>query len=634
MKVVPKFQKGGGFDALFTQYIPIQREAPRQVSRSSSSKEEKESEDKGKITEKDLLELVSKVDGLPNDLNKLASDLIDTLRFQSISGVGDISDLATAYAANIVSIKTAKFNKEEYDNAYKEVVKNGGLQEYAITDSGQVIVMDKDQNITQMKVEDILRSGGDYTPLTNSNLLYLRAHSPEYANKNNIFNIVSNGIGLKEINDIIKAELSTLGSTETVRAGYSIKEGQKIQQGIQVLSEAASSEVAGMAGMTLDGLYKNKVITKDQKEQAEAALQYIYHMLPTNAKTLLKLKAGNAENPDKGARDLIGLIITSRMSATNSFESDYEGTLEQVLTKGTKGKRKGDGEDWGSDDVKSGPYYNMSRMIGFGSELKVTINKGTNYQMEINGYNYPSIADINGKPVGQTSLNTLLYSGIGGAVADQNAITFGNNVLSTEDFNNIMYNGRGGTMAILPTKITENGRKVVDLEVLDRWEAANNELKQMGIDSVLDKDRTEEIRQVLYSNNLDQYVNISTGLPDYSAFGQFLILDAYAVDKDDKFSGSQYISKIDPSDSEKKMIEQALSTDDNKYKIDSGWWSFDDIYRGSIYIPFTSNQLQALTAEGQHIKETMANEKQYEYNMLQKRLTFKRDDPSLIGSIL
>ena len=93
MKVIPKLQ-GGGFMSLFTQYVPVQSPAPSQQARSSSSssKEEtvsskKEDSTKGKLTEKDLFDLVSKVDGLPNDTKKLVTNLSNMFQLQQLTGV-------------------------------------------------------------------------------------------------------------------------------------------------------------------------------------------------------------------------------------------------------------------------------------------------------------------------------------------------------------------------------------------------------------------------------------------------------------------------------------------------------------------------------------------------------------------
>lgn len=619
--------------SLFTQYAPIQSPAPSQSARSYSSREERGSEreesTKGKLTEKDLFELVSKVDGLPNDTRALVSNLSNMFQMQQLTGTADIADLASTYLSNLYQIKMASYNKKEYDKAYTEVTKNGGLNEYAITASGQVIVMDEDDNLQQISVSELLKGTGKYRPLTNSNLLYLRAYQPEYINNNQILNTVSNGIGMEQVDKMIREKLSSLGTSETVRSGYSVKADSYIAQGLNVLSQVESAAVAGQTGMTLDGMYKNKIITKDQKQQAEAALQYIYNTLPDNAKTLLSLKAGNASNPQAGAQAVILQLITSRMSQTNSSETTWEGTLEQVTKgPGKSGSKSGSGDDGsGSDDIKTDPYYNMSRMIG-GNPTSLSVNKGTNYQMDVDGVNYPSIPGFDGKPIGKTSLENLLVSGLQGVVTDKNAITFGNVVLSSTDFDNIMYDGTGGTMAILPTKMSASGRKVVDLEALDRWEAANKQLRDMGINSIYDPDHQQEVVQVLYQNQLEKLVNVSTGSLDYSALGQFMIVDGYAVDNSSKntFKDSSFVTKVDDNSEEIPMIEKALSTDKDQsnYKIDvDNWYDWnghDTVYKGSIYIPITSNQLQAMTASGQHVKEGPAMVKEYEHQMLQKRL--------------
>lgn len=632
MKVIPKLQDGG-FMSLFTQYAPIQSPAPSQSARSSSREgrsSEREESTKGKLTEKDLFELVSKVDGLPNDTRALVSNLSNMFQMQQLTGTADIADLASTYLANLYQIKMASYNKKEYDKAYTEVTKNGGLNEYAITASGQVIVLDEDDNLQQISVSELLKGTGKYRPLTNSNLLYLRAYQPEYINNNQILNTVSNGIGMEQVDKMIREKLSSLGTSETVRSGYSVKADSYIAQGLNVLSQVESAAVAGQTGMTLDGMYKNKIITKDQKQQAEAALQYIYNTLPDNAKTLLSIKAGNASNPQAGAQAVILQLITSRMSQTNSSETNWEGTLEQVTKSPGKGKSgSGSGQDGlGSDDIKTDPYYLMARSQG-GETTSITINKGTNYEMSVNGTLYSSLPGQDGKPIGQTSLRNALLSGLQGVVTDPKAITFGNVSLNSSDLDNIMFDGSsGGTLAILPTKPSMNGTKMVDLEALDRWEAANKQLREMGINSIDDPDHQQEIAQVLYQNQLERLVNVTTGSVDYSALGQFMIVDGYAVDNStkNKFKDSSFVTKVDDNSEEIPLIERALSTDKDQsnYKIDvDNWYDWnghDTVYKGSIYIPITSNQLKALTASGQHVKEGPAMVKEYEHQMLQKRL--------------
>ena len=51
-----------------------------------------------------------------------------------------------------------------------------------------------------------------------------------------------------------------------------------------------------MNALNFDGVYKNKVFTSDQLQQAKAAISAIYNMLPNNQKTLLKLNSNGTES--------------------------------------------------------------------------------------------------------------------------------------------------------------------------------------------------------------------------------------------------------------------------------------------------------------------------------------------------
>lgn len=634
MKVIPKLQDGG-FMSLFTQYTPLQSPASgRQTTAStrSSSREERSSEreesTKGKLTEKDLFELVSKVDGLPNDTKILSARLYNTLQIQQFSGYADLADIASTYLQNLQYIKLANFNKKEYDKAYAEVTKNGGLNEYAISTAGQVAALDENDNLKFVSVSTLLN--GRYRPLTNSNLLYLRAYQPEYANANQILSVVSNGIGMEQIDKMIREKIS-LGTTEMSRSGYSVKIGSDIYQGLNVLEKAQSGAFANQAGMTLDGMYKNEVITKDQKQQAEAALRYIYSTLPDNAKTLLSIKSGNASNPQEGAQEIIFQMITSRMNYSSSSDTKWEGTLQNItreIGSGSGSSSSSGSSGSGSGDVKTDPYYNIVRGWGGNDSSKITINKGTNAQLDVRGTIYSLIPDQSGKAIGQTSLQAALESGLAGIVTDPNAILFGSIKLSPKyDFSNVMFNGNGGgTLTTLPAITNENGTKMADITVLDRWQEADKELKEKGINSIYDKDHQAEIVQVLFNHELQHCVDVVSGTVDYNQFGQFLIVDGFAVDHDSlgTFANNNgYLKQLDDNDEMKPVIERALSTNEKKDNYDIS--SDNKMYSGTIIIPVTSNQLQALTASGQKIKEGAAKELQYDYQLFLKQISANRN---------
>jgi hypothetical protein len=181
------------------------------------------------------------------------------------------------------------------------------------------------------------------------------------------------------------------------------------------------------------------------------------------------------------------------MSQSSTSDTDYEGTLDQVLKKGTNSSKKSSSSDSSnsgdaeySDDIKSSPYLSMARMQG-GSPTTLTVNRGTNYSMSTDGVNYASIPDIHDEPVEATSLENLLNKGLKGAITDSRDITFGDVLLDDEDLSNILYNGRGGTMAILPAKESPTGGKMINMDVLKNYETAMNDLKKKGITSIYDE---------------------------------------------------------------------------------------------------------------------------------------------------
>lgn len=639
MNITPKFQQGGGFSSLFVTYNPVpqQQAQPAAQPTAASTAETKKSEDDG-ITKKDIAQMLDNIDGLPSDMQAVQASLVSLLTSPSI---GNSSDLSVAYMNAMTQLKIAKFNKLEYDKAYTAVQQNGGLDEQAITASGTLVVFNKDTNgIDEVTVNEFLKDKGKtYGTLTNSNLLQMRAWRPEYVNKNNILGVVSNGIGMKEIHELASKMIGTLGTSEQAREQLNIKKGSVVAQGLQVLNDAQSQAMMTEYGMSLDGLYKAKVITKTQKDQAEAALNYVYSMLPTNARTMLKLRSGDAKNPDAGARKILGALVMSKMDSTYDQSIDYLGGFEKVMGKSSGSKKgSGSGEDGDYDDGidgKAGPYTAIARMIG-ATDTSFTLNPGTSYQFTVDGKSYASLPDYQGKPVGKTSLENLLISGLQGIVTDKNSITFGDVTLDAQDFDNIMYDGRGGTLIVAPTKTDSNGRKVIDLDVLKRWKEANDDLKSKGID-INDSSKINEIYNVLRAHKLEGLVNIGDKKIDYSKFGMFMAVNAVAVTKSDraqeKFENSKFVVEQDDDDDIVEMLNKALSTNEKQdnYEVDTGWWG-DNLYSGVVYIPISNNPYQSMVAEGQTPKESVAQAREHDWQRSNKMLSAQKPDSSLMNN--
>ena len=101
MKAIPKLQQGG-FAGLFANYTPIYGAQPRaqQPQQRASAPSSRDRGNDGKLTEKDLFELMKDVKGLPNDMAALVKNLYEMYTVQVMSG--DTQNLATIYLQNLM----------------------------------------------------------------------------------------------------------------------------------------------------------------------------------------------------------------------------------------------------------------------------------------------------------------------------------------------------------------------------------------------------------------------------------------------------------------------------------------------------------------------------------------------------
>lgn len=507
--------------------------------------------------------MIKDIDGLPNDMNNLVESLSNfyTLGNLFYDGKVNTSRLSNQYLSALRKVKIANFNKKQFDLAQKKVGENGGLSEIAITPTGKLVVQDQEGELKQITSDEYVNNKDKYYALTNSNLLSLRANSPQFAFNNDILSVVENGIGMSAVTSIIDEAIANLGTNSISKEGYSARQEGQITKGIEILQEAASKGVS-LEGMSLDGLYKTKLITKDQYQQAQQAIKYIYNMLPSNARTLLEVKSGNTDNPKQGSLDLIANLVMSKTRSDVDFQLDYQDDLNQDGSKKDTTSQQ--------SDVKSNPLLNMIQGIG-GEDTSVIINPGSTYQQSVNGKSYSAQDMSNNQYITQTSLEDMLVrSGIGNIVSQNGAITFGDQQISVDNLKNIVYRGTGLKRAILPSRI-ENGKTVVDLSLVREYEAAQQEMEQIP-ENISDVERNKQLAQILHNHGLDELLDPSTGLPNPRRFSVFLVTDGYATSKDDVVKKSDYVEEIDADDKLYDDINKALSTKDNPYEADAPSW--------------------------------------------------------------
>lgn len=618
-----KFQQGGSAIPPLVSYQPIMITNSGASSTASTVGSSKSSEESSDLTDKDLLKMLKELDGLPNDMQALTKVLQNFYIDQQYSPSPNTANIASRYLQALQMMRTANFNRKQYDNAFNIVSSNGGINELAINEKGQLICVNKDGDFKYLKPEQLAQTS-DYQPVTNSELLRLRAYNPELAGDNRILGVVANGIGIDSVIKYIKDSISNLGTTDTSQQGYISTQQGQIITGIQTLTNAI--QTASQNGIKFDGttqdLYQYKIINKTQKEQADAALKYIYTTLPENAKTLLKTRTDSGTDQD--AQKLIATIISSQIDYTNQYDIELKaGKTAQKASKDTSGTKD-------ATEQETSFLSNIQQSIG-GSTQGMTIDTGTGIQMTVEGSYYPQVTKPNGDAITDTSMSQMLAdSHLMSLIKNNKSITYGDQKITPEQLKNITYNNTGVLRANLPIK--SDG--TVNLDLLVQYQQAEIEMNATN-----DPQKRGEI---LKKHGLSDLLK-SNGTPDEKKFGAFIVAEGYTTERNG-IKKSDFVKYIkDPSDEQIDLIKRSLTTGTGKDKqtpeIDTFSYfnpldyifGVDDIFKAAVYIPISSNQLTAITGANQHIDYDEAMNLEQKYQSFEKNINQRPTSADILG---
>ena len=193
-----KFQQGGSAIPPLVSYQPVMITSDGTSGAADIAGSSKSSNESSDLTDKDLLKMLEKLDGLPNDMQALTKVLQNFYIDQQYCPFPNTTNIASRYLQALQMMRTANFNRKQYDNAFNIVSNNGGINELAINERGQLVCVNSDGDFKFLLPEQLKDNPG-YAPVYNAELLKMRAYSPELANNNEVLSIVSNGIGMKSI---------------------------------------------------------------------------------------------------------------------------------------------------------------------------------------------------------------------------------------------------------------------------------------------------------------------------------------------------------------------------------------------------------------------------------------------------
>ena len=590
MKVTPKHQKGGNLDAFFTTYVPVQIQAPNQTSSQQRSSGNSQSSEKGKLTEKDFFDMLKDIDGLPNEMNAIVGNLMNTFRLSTLTGV-DPGDLATTYLSNLYQVKVASQNKAAYDKAVEQANKNGSMAEPAISMDGKLVVQNADGKITTVSLSNYFENKDQYAPLTVSNLANLRAYSPELAYNPEVFNIITNSMGFESFQELLSKVTQTLGSSEYTRSGMFSSDGQA-SKGLELLMTLGKDDrLQAMGSVTAEGLYKYKVIDKTQLQQINSMLSYITSVLPDRAKTWAAFKMGTSDK-NKATRDLVFQYLLSGNSQQHTIDVDYQGSMEKV----TGNKSKGDAT---TDDIVQNTATKWLR--GLGVQNVFTINPGTNYATQVLANTLP-LTDSDKKYLGANSVLQQATQGEYAGILDFNSASMGMQRIDPSNFGKIVLTDGKISSIDFPSKVLDDGTIVPDLspQTSEAKQAADREIKQLGIDlsSISSISANyKAINDIYAKHGLEPAYN-PDGTPtnNWTRFG---VINASASNNAlgmDQFDSNELLQPINDD----AVVDNLLQvTKEENYDTNNFLWNgVDHFYRGTVWAPVNVSYVAASANSG------------------------------------
>ena len=605
-----KFQQGGTTPP-FVAYQPVIVSDKRTTATQEEAAAAKvaSDSDKGKLTSKDLYTMLKeKLKGLPSDVDAAMWKLQSVEESLNLDFFHDFtSNIENKYLNALQTMNQLSFSREQYDKALDNVKSNGGLNEAAIDQYGQVY-MTNGKDYKLMSPEEAKQSG--WKQMTNQDLLYLRANDPSLSGKDEILNVVNNGIGISQVTKMIQDSIGNLGTNSNSETAYATTQQGQLIQGLNDFIKAAQE--TGQYDASIEDLYKAQIINKTQAQQASQAIAYIYKTLPQNAKSLLKTRTEGGT--DNEALNLISSLVLSKTSEDKSFTADLEGgPTKKSMSKDANAGSKDD------TDMKTSLPLQIMQDMGESDVAPITIDKGDGIQMSVYGSFFSAVTDKKGDTITNTSLqNMLAQSGLQDIVKNVRNITFGDQKLTPEQLSKITYNNTGVVRAELP--VNEDG--TVKLSVLDDFNAAMNEIKGLGNAS------REQVEAIKAKYHLDQYLK-DDGTPDPKHTAPFILTEGYTTEKNG-IEDTAYVKHIkNPTDDQIQLIKDSLTVGTGKDAkvpdIDTFDWynPFDrfgteNIYKATIYIPISNNVGAAVRGGNQNLDYNEALKYEMKYRNFQK----------------
>ena len=604
-----KLQQGAALPA-YINYTPVTISSGRATTNSSNSEQASSSKKQDGITDKDLVKALDSLDALPNEVKEITAEIQNFILDQSMSlGEVDPTKMSLRYAALVGKMKIAKFNSEQYKDAFNQIKSNGGIHEIAVDTDGYVFCRSRQNpdDFERFTAEEYIANYRDYKALTNQELLELRAQSPSLIDNNEVLKIVSNGMGLQGIQQLINNAVNKIGTTTMQQQGYTQTQQAQISRGLEYIEQAGQSAQDVGDRTSVDGIYNLSVLSKDQQMQAQLALAYIYSALPKNARALLTIKAAEGGVPG-GAKGLLNTLIQSKLDFTDTEKLSRSNNPSDKSS--GKGKTTDIPEGVNPELAKLALTPVMMAQLGMSERKLLPMNQGTIYSST----NYAQVVPIvtkTGEAIGANStLLDISQSQLAGALNLEDA-TMGGARISPDAIRKVAITS--GNMYIINVPIDKNrpdGVTAPDLKYLKRLEKADQEIEAWKRAHKGQEITAEDINKIYKNNNLPLLMD-SEGRINTTDYCKFAVFNGETKDKylipppDGSDIIAQDISDPDSIQNYRDILSGNKETKDQEEFDENNWYDWnghDTLYRATIFVPLSTNILSGAATSGANLQ--------------------------------
>lgn len=601
MNIIPKLQEGGNISSLFTTYRPVQTphvQAPQGVKLSnsdkeslsikSSSKDEDKEDTKGKLTEKDLFEMIKDVDGLPNEMKYIITNLKRTLATESLVGV-DTGELASTYLNSLYKLKLANQNKKRFDESIKEAKDNGSLGEAAITLSGKLLTTDKNGNIMKISLEQYQENPKSYQLLTNSNLAWYRKYDSKTAFSKNdeFFEIISNGMGYESFQKLLQQATIALGNYKYEEQGAIEKKALAGLQALQGKSEEEKEKIIS----SITGNNVKYTLTQDSNEEnIKTLITYLSRALPERSRVWAALKTGKPEQ--EAIVSLVGNYLMGNMKQTKSIKID-------IPSEGKDGKKSGDSSDLDKMQLNTSQRF----LNGLGVQSTYVLNPGTSRAVQVVANTMP-LTDAEGKPIGTNSTLQDAVSGEYAGILDTTHATMGGHTINSAAFGSIILSDGKISSIDYPCTIKNNGEIIPNTspKVIKAKQEAEQLLRSKGVDVRKPEDIKKYWRAI---NAAYKKYGLSDAYNDQGeptgSWRRFGVVNVTASDKVlgmDEMDDNPLLKEVTNDSVIDNLVQITKDNEFNKKGFfNSLTGSYNRFYEGTLWIPLDVNYHASTTSK-------------------------------------